>query len=220
MPSFPTTTHIQFGDALNVTDLGSGQIRVDGQGSVGPTGATGPQGPAGPAGTGGMVKLFDSLLGADAASIDTGAGGVAAGYACLEVRMFVRTDEASDPGQLYVRLNNDSTAIYDWQRAGGSNVTAIASTINGDTGWACLCASSSIANNWGAVTMSIPNYDNTLSWKAATWVDAYNVSSGSGRAFVRGGLYRSASAVSRIAVTCLNPAQKLRSGSRMTVWGA
>lgn len=167
---------------------------------------------------GGITKLYDSgYLASDQAAIDTGAV-IPVGFVSLEIRLFARTDEASDPGQLYLRLNNDSTAIYDWQRAGGSNVTAIASTQNGDTGFPILCPASNIANNWGATNFSLPGYDSAVSWKAAVWQDAYNVSSGSGRAFVRGGLYRSATPVNRLAVSCLNAAQKLRAGSRMAVY--
>jgi hypothetical protein len=44
-----TTTHIKFGDGLDVTDEGAGVIRVNGSGGpAGPAGATGPAGPAGP----------------------------------------------------------------------------------------------------------------------------------------------------------------------------
>src|SRR5215831_3136114 len=48
-----TVTKIQFGDGLDVTDEGSGVIRVDGSG--GPAGATGPAGPQGPAGAQGAT---------------------------------------------------------------------------------------------------------------------------------------------------------------------
>src|SRR5215471_11165074 len=48
-----TASLIQFGDGLDVTDLGAGTIRVDGSG--GPAGATGPTGPAGPQGDPGPV---------------------------------------------------------------------------------------------------------------------------------------------------------------------
>jgi hypothetical protein len=46
-----TTTHIKFGDGLDVTDEGAGVIRVDGSG--GPPGATGPAGAPGAAGPAG-----------------------------------------------------------------------------------------------------------------------------------------------------------------------
>jgi hypothetical protein len=47
-----TTTHIKFGDGLDVTDEGAGVIRVDsaGAGATGPPGPTGPAGPAGATG--------------------------------------------------------------------------------------------------------------------------------------------------------------------------
>src|SRR4029077_13596217 len=38
----------------------------------------------------GSSKLFDSTLGADAATIDSGAGGVAAGYAALDIHIYLR----------------------------------------------------------------------------------------------------------------------------------
>ena len=48
-----TTTHIKFGDGLDVTDEGGGTIRVDG--SSGPAGATGPAGPTGATGAAGAT---------------------------------------------------------------------------------------------------------------------------------------------------------------------
>src|SRR5438876_918786 len=43
---------------------------------------------------GGMTKLFDSTLGADTASIDTGAGGISTAYDVITAWIIARTDEA------------------------------------------------------------------------------------------------------------------------------
>lgn len=171
-------------------------------------------------GTPGMTKLYDSTVtGSDAATIDTGAGGIAGGYAVLEAYLYGRTDDSNVFGEWYWRFNNDSAAHYDWQRLYGSGTSIVGSQVFADTGLDFLIeGGSAVANYFSSCHMTVPSYDNTVGYKIATITDGY-IDSGNTRAEIRRGAWRSTAAITRIAVVPLNAGQKLKVGSRMTIFG-
>jgi hypothetical protein len=167
---------------------------------------------------GGLVKLFDSTLGADAASIDTGAGGIAAGYAVLEVFLYLRSNEGGVIATCNIRVNNDSGSNYDAQRLRGIGSSPDSAGLFAQTQWAGATAGTGTNANVFAVTrMAIPAYDNTVAWKAAEWHEGLGDVS-QGYTGVKSGTWRSTSAISRFAIT---PAggQNFKAGSRMTIYG-
>lgn len=61
--------------------------------------------------------LFDSTLGAPAANIDTGAGGIAGGHDVMEVFVVAQTTEVAVVSSFGVTVNNDGGNNYDRERA-------------------------------------------------------------------------------------------------------
>jgi len=172
-------------------------------------------------GAAGMTKLFDSTLAATATSIDTGAGGIAGSYTTLEIHIYSRGGNAGAFEELYVRLNNDATAVYDWQRAGANNVTASNSSTAGDNGWIVHTAGNSAAANvFGACRMTIPNYAGTTGYKAAIWTDGFaDTTAGNMRAFVRTGNWRNTAAITRLSIQAAFSGAQLRIGTRLVIYG-
>ena len=167
----------------------------------------------------GMVKLFDSTLGSAAASIDTGAGGIAGGHGDLIVLLTLATLAAGTPDTAFMRLNNDSGANYD-----NGFVQSVGSTVTG--------AGNTAGNQWGvgahgnagttgypsAVTIHIPAYDKTTFYKVATVFAAVPDGTGTNILSQAGSKgWRSTSAISRIAVS--GNAVNLIAGSRMVIYG-
>jgi hypothetical protein len=103
----PTTTQINFGYGLDVTDEGGGVITVDSSGAAGPTGPAGPSGPAGPGvptgGTAGQVLTKDTTTDYDTSwQAPTGGGGLPAVGANGEVLTVVSGAWASAPPTIEV----------------------------------------------------------------------------------------------------------------------
>jgi hypothetical protein len=172
--------------------------------------------PSAPAG--GMVKLFDSTLGADAASIDTGAGGIAAGYSALQILAHLRTNDSSVSSAAKIQFNNDAGANYDFQLVRGAGSTASATFSAGDIGWSLVCTGNTAnAAAFGAATVTIPAYDSTSHRKTGNWLDGY--ADGTGSSNARTGSWKSTAAISRVAVVPVSPATVIKAGSRLIIFG-
>jgi hypothetical protein len=118
---------------------------------------------------GALATLYDSgALGSPAASIDTGAAGIAGGYNVLEVFALLRLDQAVANGTTLMRFNGDSsTSNYFRQRLTGANTTASAGINNGAAGIDFNSpGSSSIAGSFGPMRCSIPFYAETTAHKS------------------------------------------------------
>lgn len=166
--------------------------------------------------------LFDSeVAGADAASIDTGASGIAAGYKVLEIWLYARTDEAVAKSVVDITLNNDSGANYDAQRITGDNATAAAGAGAGATLFQVFVpGASAAANFFGGFRITIPNYTGTVGYKFIELVGGMNDTNNANQhAAVRIFNYRSTTAISRLAVAPDTAAKKFKVGSRLTIFG-
>jgi hypothetical protein len=173
-------------------------------------------------GAGGLTKLFDATLGADAASIDTGAAGIASGYAVLEVFVYLRTVLAASPTDLaWIRFNNDTSgASYAtvYTRTSGTTVNGSNASTSGLE--IIAAGATAPAGDFTAIRMVIPNYDNTTGWKSVNYTDGFLHDTG-GYAYVynRFGYWKSTAAISRLSVLSQTAATSIKAGSRLTIFG-
>jgi hypothetical protein len=169
----------------------------------------------------GPAKLFDQTLGTDALIIDTGAGGIAAGYGVLDVFIYGRTDESAIGTECYVRLNGDSGANYDWERISAVGGAITGQNLAADAGWdAFVSAANTPANFFGIIHLVIPAYDGAVGFKAGRWSDGFADSGGNGRIALKSGTWRNTAAISRLSVQpAFSGTVKFKAGSRMTIYG-
>lgn len=172
----------------------------------------------------GLTVLYDSGSIQAAASIDTGAGGIAGGHGDLIVLMLLRSAANALTDTALIRFNNDSAANYDSIRvqgtaattttATGLGATSLLETIHGNSG-------TTTVNYATALRIDIPSYDATTFFKVATLQAATIDAAASANDFVtvRGSGWRSLPAITRMAVTT-NSGSNLMSGCRMVVYGA
>jgi hypothetical protein len=169
-------------------------------------------------GGGGSSKLFDSTLGADAATIDSGASGIAAGYAALDIHIYLRAGTGNTNNYAYVRVNNDSTyGNYAYQYIRGVDSSAGANRLDNDSFEVSCVSSSGPSGLYAAVRMAIPNYAGTVGHKSACWQDGYDGGAGASQSYARQGRWKNTAAISRISVT--GAGGNLAAGSRLTVFG-
>ena len=177
------------------------------------------------AGGGGMVKLFDSSLSSDAASIDTGAGGIPTGYGALEIIFVGRTAHATVFGQLLFTFNNDTGANYDamenqatWN---GSSFVNTAGRTTGATSFGrCFVEGNGAPANFaGMAIIRVPFPGSTTFYKTFT-ASSGRVDSGTGGGDSDHimGTWRSTAAITRVAVAG-GSSTNLLAGSRMLIYG-
>jgi hypothetical protein len=173
-------------------------------------------------GSGGLVKLFDSTLGVAATSIDTGAGGIAAGHGDLICYVLARTVTAAVADSMVWTVNNDTSSIYDAQNISGTGSAVGAGPSNATAGWAPLCAhgASGGAGYAGVSVIAIPSYDQTTFWKTASATISIPDTGTGGWALLYSLGYRSTAAISRLKVAGgSGGATNLAAGSRLVVYG-
>jgi hypothetical protein len=167
----------------------------------------------------GALKVFDSTLGADTASIDTGAGGIPAGYSAIEIMLMLRTDEAAAISNANLRLNNDSGANYDTEDDSANGSTAAAAHSAGLTSiLAIVHGAGGSASYPGMASVVIPAYDQTTFFKTGLLTEtAHDATLGNNWTVVKGFTWKSTSAITRVAVSAAGTA-KLKAGSRMLIY--
>lgn len=172
-------------------------------------------------GGGSSAVLFDSTLGADAASIDTGAGGIAQTQSILEIFIIARTDDVSPQGAIFLTLNNDTGANYDRERVLGLNVTASAANALAQTAWTIEThGGGGSATTPGTVWITIPGYTQTTFNKVGMQVAASPDATAANDTVETCALgYRSALAISRAKVAVAGGGAVLRAGSRLLIYG-
>lgn len=177
-------------------------------------------GGGGGGGAAGLTKLFSSTLGANAASIDTGAAAIGTGHGTLFIYIVARSAAAAAADNVKVTVNGDTGANYD-----ASTLTANNTTVTG--------GNSAAAANWfpvvhgngggasypGPVAIVIPGYDLTTFFKVGTmhfgmpdqtgtndWLGVYTVG------------WRSTTAISQVTVT--GNSVNLLAGSSLFIYGS
>ena len=177
----------------------------------------------GSGGAGGLTRLFDSgTLQASAASIDTGANGIAGGHVDLFVSIYLRSDRAAAQDNVTVRFNNDGGGNYDVNRLLNTNTTVAGTSTAATTSIAAgtlVPSASETAGQFGTIQLWIPSYDNTTGFKIATTLNAtpsQTVAQSNVAEFA--GSWRNTAAITRIAVAPV-AGTNFVAGSRMVVYG-
>lgn len=167
-----------------------------------------------------MVRLFDSVLGADAASFDVSS--IVQTYKHLQLLLQVRGTKAAQNCAPLLRFNNDSGSNYRW------NVDYVASNASGhndiqsggDTSARIgLCpAASATAGAAAVIEILIPNYAGATFRKQATALGhAGDSGSGIDHSFRGGCGWLSTAAITRVAI--FPDANNWLAGSRLTIYG-
>lgn len=171
-------------------------------------------------GGGGMTKLFDSTLGADATKIDTGASGVAGGYASLLIHYLGRVSDTGLAGATYLIVNNDTAGNYGYVIQRVLNGTAGVNQAATDGGIEVdVPGNTAGANVFGLAALTIPAYTNTVAYKTVTgtygWMGDATTNDSAGTIT---GRWKNTAAITRLAISDL-AGGNLRTGSRLTIWG-
>lgn len=178
----------------------------------------GPTGPTGPTGT---VVLYDSgALAAPAASIDTGAAGVAGGYRMIEVVVIGRTDETVLTSTCAIRFNNDSGANYNQTHAGWDSGGVSSGSIVGNTGILMpMPGSTFTASSPGMWMYTVPFYADTTFHKVSQHAgNRAGNTAGNNIVYNVTGTWRNTAAITRVAIFAPT-GKNFIVGSRMIVYG-
>jgi hypothetical protein len=172
-------------------------------------------------GSGIGALLFDSTLGAPAASIDTGANGIAQTQNVLEVFILTRTDDAAAESQVLITVNNDTGANYDNQVLSGNNVTASANIGVAQANWSFqVHGAGGSAGYPGVVALVIPGYAQTTFNKVGSAIggqpDAAAANMRVKPAIIG---WRNTAAISRLKIAAGGGAANLIAGSRLMIVG-
>jgi hypothetical protein len=167
--------------------------------------------------SGGLTALSDVTLGADTATIDTGAGGVAQTFSHLLIVASLRGTNASNTQIVELRFNADSGNNY----SGGTFAVEGNSDVASSSGlfFANIAAASSDANVFSAVELFVPDYRSSSKLKqvVATVTGRGTMAAGVTQLDVGGGRWNSTAAITQ--VTLVLTAAQFKAGSRMTVYG-
>lgn len=172
-------------------------------------------------GGGSLTPLFDSTLAAAATTIDTGAGGIAAGHAAILVELKLRQDNAVVFGAgVLLRFNNDSGSNYDESHQQSTGTASSPNTAVGQTSYLGIVplGASADADAFATATLIVPAYDDAHH-KTFNGTNAAIGSSAAANALNRtlAGRYKSTTAISRVAITASAGANFV-ADSRMTIW--
>lgn len=161
--------------------------------------------------------MFDSTLGASAASIDV--TGISATYAHLMVSVYARGDTAATAIGAQLRFNGDSAANYDTQYVRGN--AAVASAAEGFAAtslqFGSIPANTAGANLFGAQEIFIPYYAGSSNNKQIVALSSAKIGTSTGNLFMDllGGGWRSNAAINQI--TFFPVSGNFVAGTRITV---
>lgn len=171
-----------------------------------------------PAG-GGSTVLFDSTLGANAASIDTGANGIAQTSMMLDIWLLLRTTQAVALSSGLFRINGDSGANYDQENLQATSATvAAAASVAQTSQILSVLGASAAASAFTAIRIWIPAYTQTTAHKSMTcFVADADATAGNNVVQVRSTRWRNTAAINQLSITA--GSGSLLAGSRMYVVG-
>lgn len=171
-------------------------------------------------GSGGAVVIFDSTLGAAAASIDSGVGSIPADYDVLEVWMILRTNDAGTSVLVDVTVNNDTGNNYDQEAVVGFNATVTGSAAVAQAKWTVNAHGAGGGASYAScVRITLPGYAQTSFFKVAEALIASNDSTANENAVKAMALtWRSTAAITRMKVAAQGAAT-LDAGSRLLIYG-
>ncbi len=180
---------------------------------------------------GASVLLYDRVIaGSDKASIDTGVDTPDAGiagtsafattYRVLEIWIYGRTDESVVTAGCNINFNNDTATNYAQQQVRNVNTT-VSGTESGGRGnlQVVMPGASDTANYFGAARLTFQNYGGSVGYKAGE--GTYSASDGSDTSAIvalAGMLYKSTSAITRLAITPTTGGQKFKVGTRLMIF--
>ena len=203
-----------YGDATHTA-----QVTVNTEGVV--TGAA--QVPISGIAGSGLVKLFDSTLGADALTIDTGANAIPSGHGCLLVYLTVRSARAAQVLDTAIFTFNGDAAAHYWRNRVNSQNTTLAGIQSGAAPVSSLpfdCyGDSGPANAASTIVLEIPNYDGTTFLKTLTGRVGTPSSTDANSLTEQGSFaWNSTAAINQITVAS-STGSNLRAGSRLQIYG-
>lgn len=166
--------------------------------------------------------LFDQTLGAPAATIDTGANGIAAGYNNLMVVVYARSAGTGTGDAVRFTFNGDTGANYDLvQMRNLSGTVSAPSQFAGNSGIICnVPTSSQTASYFGTGRMLVASYDVvTAGFKATEAAGGYALAAITGSQQQNTiNAWRSTAVVNQLAITLGNGGNFV-TGSRLTIYG-
>lgn len=169
-------------------------------------------------GAGGLSSLFDSTLGANAASIDTGANGIAAGHSDLLILLYLRSTAGAND-TLKLTFNGDTAANYAAGGAfGGAGTGSWANNgVAAISDGGLIVAADRTANRFSAYSIHVPLYGGA-NFKAVTGSIVRPESATSTTTGTLGGVWLSTAAINQVTVTPTTGPNFL-AGSRMVIYG-
>jgi len=176
----------------------------------------------GGSGGGSVTRIFNTTLGADAASIDTGAGGIVGTYRHLIVYMLARSTRAAQAvDDFVVQFNADTGNNYYREQGQGlaATWTAVQSLTNAGL-IASGPAATATAGFFASMVMDIPGYANTtLAVKSCLIRDAYAKALSTGNIIdeVNTMFWNNSAAITRLALAAANG--NLLAGSSLQIYG-
>lgn len=174
-------------------------------------------------GSGGLTVLYDSgYLGANQASIDTGAGGIASGHFSLLIVAYLRSTAAVSSDNVLAVFNNDASAVYNASRiqSGGGAVAGLAQSLATSALIGNCPAASDTAKVFGALRGIMPAYDGTTNFKSGVFESGSATDvAGNQNNTATGISYESATAISQIKLVPGTGGASFLAGSRLVVYG-
>lgn len=167
-----------------------------------------------------LTTLFDKTLLASAATIDTGANAIPAGYSGLMIYVIGRRDDAVFSGGFALQFNGDTGTNYDygWTDQSNTVVTGIVTAAAAGTKVMEGPGANVGANRFGAATVSIPAYADTTAYKSCTSLGGFADGSTHGELVHSISLWRSTTAINQVTLT-VGAGVNMIAGSRMTIYG-
>lgn len=166
---------------------------------------------------GAMELISNTVLGADAASIDLTS--IPATYDALRLVVVGRASPSSTVQELYLRFNGDSGTNYAFERITGSSTTANATGGTGAIAARCgyLPAANAPANAAGIAIVDIPRYAATAWHKVAVGTGYTRDAASGGAIYAFGSQWLSTAAINQI--TILAASGNLLAGSSAALYG-